>query len=145
MITQLGDRYDPAWNGTPPAMIAGDFRVWQRVKQTILKDAINVYYDVGVGYGQPAPPGTDENMKYMWLVNNQRRIDVLVEYADSWRLIELRENAKEQEVGRLEMYLMLLQKDPPNEKQVTLTLISGVLDKHVRDLAKSKGIEYIVV
>ena len=145
MPTNQGQEFGPEWDGWPPSMIAGDLRVWKLVRVQMLKDALRVFYDVRVGDGQPAPPGTDETFTKLWTGMTQRRIDVLIEYAAYWRLIELREDAHEQEIGRLEMYEMLYGRDPINKKTVVLTLISSTHSKDIEDLARLKGIEYIII
>lgn len=144
MPTWLGQEFATDWNGIPPHMISGDYRVWQSTRAHVLQNALKVFYDVGVGSGQPVPPGTEDNIAYAWTKSTQRRIDVLVEYQDHIKIIELRENAKEQELGRLEMYELLYLRDPVLAKPVKLMLISGFIDKDVEELARLKGIEYVI-
>lgn len=145
MPTLLGDEYKPDWKGWPPHMVAGDLRVWEKIREKITAGAVRMFFDVGVGDGQPAPPGTSDELARMWLKSTQRRIDALIEYPNYVRIIELREDAHEQEIGRLEMYEFLYGKDPMNKKPIVLSLITAKHDPYIEEFTKTKGIEYIIV
>jgi len=145
MPTDLGIRYFPTWNGYPPHISPEDLEIWKRYHTFVLGEAINLYFDVGLGGPENIPPDTTEEMKRMWIRTNQKRADVVVEAQNHWTIIELRHYASAAALGRLLMYRDLWRKEPPDDKPVMLRLVSDGYDKDVKATAEALGIEYIII
>ena len=144
MPVVLKQRFDPAWEGFPPHMSKEDFEIFKRGKSLIFKDAINVYYDAGLGGVTDLPGEMEESYKKMWTSVTQKRIDVLVETADEWKIVEIRPRATSTAVGRLLQYNDLWKQDPPDGKPARLILMTDFPDPDMNSLLKTVGIELII-
>lgn len=122
-----------------------DFEIWQRYRDTATRDALWVFYDVGLGSGKPYEGPEDENLRLMWLMNTQKRADVIIQRRNHIDIIELRHAATANAVGRLLQYRMLYLRDPVLGKPVVMTLVTNLEDPELRDLCKQYSIRYIVV
>lgn len=145
MPTTLGNRYLPTWRGYPPHMSQDDYPLWQKYKNEALKDAIAVYYDVGLGGQAEVPEGVTPDMALMWLRNTQKRADVVIETTQEWKIIELRSQATGAALGRLLMYRDLWKKDPPDSKPVSVLLVTDRYDNDVLETAKAVDVQYVTV
>lgn len=145
MPTTLGQPYPTSWQGYPPHMSDEDFKIWQRYKLSALKDIRSMYFDVGLGGQTEVPPGTPTEYATMWTRNTQKRIDVLLDAGNEWRLIELRAHATGAALGRLLMYKDMFDKEPPDARPVALYLITDQLDNDVKATAEAVGVIYQVI
>lgn len=145
MPTILGKKYKPDWMGMPPRMSKEDYEIWQRYRGEALKDALWVFYDVGLGEGSPVEGEADETMRRMWLMNTQKRADVIIQYKTHVEIVELRYSASANGVGRLLMYEMLYMRAPVLGLPVKMTLVTDRKDQEVSDLCKRYNIKYVVV
>lgn len=145
MPTTLGPRFLPTWRGYPQHMSQDDYPLWQKYKDQALKDAVAVYYDVGLGGQTEVPQGVTPEMALMWLRNTQKRADVVIEKTDKWEIIELRSQATSAALGRLLVYRDLWRKDPPDSKPVTVLLVTDRFDKDMVETAKAVNVEYVTV
>lgn len=145
MPTVLGEPYKPTWMGYPPHMSKEDYLLWNIYKITALKDALNVYFDVGLGGQEEVPEGTTPQMAHMWLRNTQSRADVVIETETEWRIIELRHQSTGSELGRILKYRALWQREPPDKKPVRVILVVGRKDDIIKELAESAGVEYVFI
>ena len=145
MPVTLKQRFDPAWEGTPPHISKEDHKIFKRARPRLFKDAVNVYYDVGLGEASEIKEEIKANYKKMWEALIQKRIDVLVETKEYWNIIELRTRASSTAVGRLLQYLNLWWKDPPDQKPVKLILVTDSPDPDLEGLVQMANIELIVV
>lgn len=142
MPTTLGQAYLPGWRGYPPHMSDEDFKIWERYKRHALTDIHRMYFDVGLGGQEEVPPGTPPEMATMWTRNTQKRIDVLLETTEGWRMIELRAHATGAALGRLLMYRNMWTLSPPDNRPLSLYLITDQLDQDVKDTAAAVGVIY---
>lgn len=144
MPTELGFQFLPDWVGVPPHMSKIDFEIWKRVKDEVLKNSIAVYYDVKLGTGRIPLGVTDVKEINLWRRLNQKRADVIIEFGTEIKIIELRDNAKLDTIGRLVGYGLLYDSDPPFDKPVKLLIITNLQDNDVQMSAEKLGIEYLV-
>jgi hypothetical protein len=126
-------------------MSTEDHTIWQRFRRTDTTPWRTFYFDVGVGDGKP--PGdnvTDDERRY-WLKETQKRIDVLGMTAEKQVIIELRNNAQPNAVGRLLVYRTLYLRDPLSRLPLELWLVTNTPDPELREIAEPLGIRYLVV
>lgn len=145
MPTTLGTPYARTWEGVPPHMSGEDLELWRKYHTEAIKNAIHLYFDVGLGGQTEVPPGTSPEMALMWLRNTQKRIDVLVEEEKKWIIMELRARAQASAIGRLLQYFNLWKDNPPNEKAVELRLVTNSEDTDTKNLAEKLGITFVLV
>lgn len=145
MPTDLKRRFSPSFTGRPQQLSALDFQLWLAYRLTLPPDTIALYFDVGLGDGRPAPPGTDPATQQQWRVITQKRADVLVELPDRWLLVELRETAQPNAIGRLLTYRTLWLDDPPDQRPLNLQLVTNSPDPDVERLAAAHDIAYIII
>jgi len=126
-------------------MAGEDYELWKRWKPNAIKDAIALYYDVGVGGITDVPEDTTPEMARMWLYNTQKRIDVLIETEKEWKIVELRARASSAALGRIMMYKKLWNDDPPDKRPIKLIIVSDTRDPDVLSTAELMGIEFITV
>uniref|UniRef100_A0A6H1ZWC4 Uncharacterized protein n=1 Tax=viral metagenome TaxID=1070528 RepID=A0A6H1ZWC4_9ZZZZ len=145
MPTILGTPYPRIWEGTPPHMSGEDLILWRKYRTETIKNAIRLYFDVGLGGQTEVPPDTSPEMAVMWLRNTQKRIDVVVEEENKWVIIELRARAQSSAIGRILLYLDLWKLDPPDNKPIELRIVTDTEDRDVKTLAEKLGINFVVV
>lgn len=141
----LGPKFGPGFNGKPARMSEEDYAIWQRWWPNVSRETLAVYFDVGVGQGRAPVSGGSPGEIFMWLRNNQKRIDVIIERLREVWIVELRFAAQSSAIGRLKMYELLWDQEAPIGKQTQLVLVTDSEDPDVRQTAKSLGITYIVV
>lgn len=144
MPTILKDKFQPGFDGIPPGMSKEDLLLWKRYRTEAYKDAVNVYFNVGVGGQTEAPEGTNEEIAKAWLLLTQKRIDVVIETNDAWKIIEIRSIAESGAIGRLFAYRELWNQDPPDKKPTRLILVTDRDDRDLAITTKGAGIEYII-
>lgn len=145
MPTELKQRFQPGFTGVPPGMSREDKILWEEYRATAYEDAINVYFNAGVGGETESPKDTAQALADMWLKLTQKRIDVLIETEKEWRIIELRSLADTGAIGRLLTYKTLWEQDPIGSKPVRLILVTDRYDQAIADTAKPLGISYVVL
>ncbi len=118
--------------------------IWNKARATLLDKATAVYYDVGLGGQTEVPPGTPPEQALMWQRVTQKRIDVVIETENFWKIIELRAAATASAIGRLLMYKDMWKGDPPDKKDVILYLVSDLQDGDVMRTASALEIIYLV-
>jgi len=142
MPTVLG----PAWNKsigrTPPHMSKEDERIWDRWKDTHLTDNYILYFDVGLGDGIKPPAGIDANIAAGWIRDTQKRADLIVNTGRKWWIVEFRDNATANAVGRLLLYNELFKQDLPLQQPVELILVTNRNDPDLKKLSIIYNIDY---
>ena len=129
----------------PKRMSKEDYALWKIYQLTELEGATVVYFDVLLGKGQDAGPEyTDEERKF-WREKTQLRADVIVDYPDKVRVVELRANASVSTVGRVQAYQMLLKDDNPFQKPIEAEVVTNVEQAIVREVAERLGVKYTVL
>jgi hypothetical protein len=142
-VVSFKDKFDPTWAGYPPHMAKEDYQIFQRGKAIIFADAINVFYDAGLGGAKELPEDMEESLKSMWTSVTQKRIDVLIETNSLWKIVEIRPRATSTAAGRLLQYKDMWNADPPDNRPVRLVLLTDVPDPDLPSLLKSLDIELI--
>lgn len=145
MPTELGPRFSATTTTSPPGMSAEDNFLWSLYQPTIIDTAEAVYFNVRLGEGQPTPEGTTPEMARMWYLNTAKRADALIEYKDRIEIVEFRDQANANAIGRLLQYALLYQQDPVIMKPLQLVLVTNRYDSDVERLSILSGIKYIVM
>ena len=145
MPTLLGNKYNAAWLGVPIRMSPEDYEIWQRWRPLHKSEISELYFDVGLGGGSPVPDQYDEQMRWMWLRNTQKRADVVAVMGGGVEIIELRTMASENAVGRLLCYGMLWLDDPVIVASLRLRLVTDDYDADVERLCRLSRIIYEVI
>jgi hypothetical protein len=145
MPTTLGQAFAPTWAGTPPGMSEIDTQLWHRWRTEGLKKALQVYFNVRMGFDDPMPKELSKKDIEFWYIYVAKRADAIAEYDDHIKIIELRDDANANAIGRLMMYKMLWDKDPKINKPVKLLIVTNRDDVDTQSLAHLQGIEIEVV
>lgn len=145
MPTTLGQPYAPAFRGIPTHMSTEDHLIWLLYQPRLIRTATTLYFDVKLGGEQALLDATGSEFSPMWYALNAKRADVLAVEPPGVTIIELRDNAQANAVGRLLLYDMLWKRDPALPGPVKLRLVTNRLDPDVRDQAAAHAIEYNVV
>src|SRR4030066_719616 len=142
MPTILGPAYPPDWDGTPKRMSKEDFALWKIYRETELNGVIALYFDVLLGKGQDAGEGYTDEEKQFWREKTQLRADVVIEYDDKVKLVELRANASVSTIGRVDAYMLLMNDDNPLGKPLEAEIVTNTQQQIVSDIAKRRKIKY---
>lgn len=145
MPTILKQPFSPDFGGQPPRMSTEDSVIWFSWYPTLNPKPQRLYFDVGLGNGRPFPAGGDESLRSMFLSNSQKRADVVMEFPDRWRIVELRDSAQSNAVGRLALYRELWKLDPPDRRPLELFLVTNNADPDLQLLTNPALITYIVL
>lgn len=145
MSTNLGRRFPPTVPYYPTHMSPEDYKLYKRWAVEGLKEAINVYYDVGLGEGTDPGSELDPSLKKMWTKVTQKRADAVVEYMDHVDIVELRFNATSNAIGRLLSYRMLWNDDPAIKKVSSFILVTNRFDPELLRLSGDHGLHYVIV
>lgn len=145
MPTELGPPFPVDYPRVPTHMSTLDYSIWERYRRELPAGTHTLYFDVRLGGGRS--PGDETDPKYVefWMRNTQKRADVLAVAPSGIWIIELRDQAQSNAIGRLLLYGKLWLQDAALGGPVKLLLVTNVLDPDVRDLADAMGIEYKVV
>jgi hypothetical protein len=126
-------------------MSTEDTTIWRKFQRTDRTKWQRFYFDVGVGDGKPTGDDVDDDSKAYWLKETQKRIDVLG-IADTFQaIIELRNNAQPNALGRLLVYKQLYSRDPLSTLPLQLWLVTNTPDPELRAIAEPMGVRYFVV
>lgn len=142
MPTVLGPPFSPTFDGLPTHMSTEDFEIWLRYRDRLRPLARALYFDVRLGADEALTAATGSGFENMWYSVNAKRADVLAVLDDGPRIIELRNNAQANAVGRLITYRMLWNRDPKLPGPLSLELVTNVLDPDVADACKENRILY---
>ncbi len=145
MPTTIGEAYPPTWAGTPKRMSGEDYALWKIYQVSELEGAINVYFDVLLGIGQDAGAEYTDEERRFWREKTQLRADVIVEYPDRVRVVELRANASVSTIGRTQAYQMLLKDNNPFNKPVEAEVVTNIENAQVREIAERQNVIYTVL
>lgn len=126
-------------------MSCEDLSIWHRWAPTQRRRWHALYFDVGLGPGLPPPDHQGVDLHAMWTRLTQKRADVVADAGDHWELIELRHSAQANALGRLLQYAALWRADPPDQRPLTLTLVTDFLDPTLPDLLANYNITYLII
>lgn len=142
--TRLGQRFSPDFGGTPTAIAPHDLAIWRRWYPTVRPPPIELYFNVGVGFGRPAGDDATPNDREYWRTVTQKRIDALLVFPDYVALVELRHDANANSIGRLLTYTTLLRDDNPFRVPVVTYLVTDNYDPDIYQLCRRHRIIYNV-
>jgi hypothetical protein len=145
MPTELGAPFPITYDGIPTHMSTQDLTIWQRWRSRIPPNARAIYFDVRLGEGHHAGDDAEDDARRMWYQLTAKRADVVLEMPQGWLLLELRDSAQSNAIGRLLLYQKLWKADPPDPRPLSLMLITNARDPDVEGLAEDHGIGYLVV
>lgn len=145
MPTELGPAFPPTYPGYPTHMSTEDYSLWLRYAPRIAKLATALYFDVKLGADAAATAGALAGLEHFWYSVNAKRADVVAQIPGGVRIIELRNNAQANAVGRLLTYQMLWNRDPKLPGPVQLELVTNANDPDVADICAANGIVYTVL
>ena len=145
MPTFLKEKHPLDFIGRPPQMAAKDLDLWYRARPILLIDAINLYFNVGLGGQTDVPPGTSPEIAAMWLLNTQKRADVVIEQKDFWIIVELRFDATANALGRILTYISLWNLNLIDLKPVRGILVTNRKDSDIEFVAATMGIEVLII
>ena len=144
-MTSPGQKYPPNFKGKPPHMSPEDLIIWEKWREEAVKGAKWLYFDVGVGEGIKYEGEFPDWLVRSWIRVTQKRIDVLIQRSQSIDIVELRNGATANAVGRLLMYEMLYLDDPIFSMNVKLILVTNRYDKDLERLCNKFNIKYHVI
>lgn len=134
MKPELGDPFVPGWMGYPPAMPTGDYEIWIRYRHELVGNFHEIFFNVRIGEPTPFPADTPPEMAVMVRALSRRRIDVVAHNDLHWLLVELKFNAGTEALGQIMLYKALWDLDPPDNKPVSLAIVS---DRANKDLIRA--------
>lgn len=128
----LGRAFPTDFKGTPPRIGGKEVRLWSWWQENFASFWELVYFDVKVGHGDVAEPGTPVNVARAWNDITRFRID-MVAFSDSeWLLVEFRLEAGPGALGSVQMYKTLWLADPPDDRPVRAIIVT---DRSTVDLS----------
>lgn len=126
-------------------MSTEDTTIWRKFRQTDRTPWREFLFDTGIGNGKPVGDDFTAEQKQYWLKETQKRIDVLGITADRQIIIELRNNAQPNALGRLLVYKNLYSQQPLYPLPIDLWLVTNTPDPELKAIAEPMGVRYIVV
>lgn len=145
MSTDLGQAFPNTWDGKPARLSPEDYLLWQRWFPIVRESVSVMYFDVGLGDGEPAPPEAPPQYARMWKRNTQKRADAFLVTNEALWIVELRFAANSNAIGRLLQYGKLYEQDPRLGRKYRLVLVSNTLDEAVALTVQSLPISYYIV
>jgi len=145
MTTSLGDPYPPCYEGIPPGMTKCDLYLWRKFQALHCIGWTQVYFNVRVGKGSPAPESYEENIRDGWMSLTQNRIDALIETHKEVMIVETRRKAGRSAFGGLILYKQLWDKDPKIDKPVSMVIVTDYLTTQMEESFKENGIKIYLV
>ena len=127
-----------------PHLLPEDIDVWERFLSAYAHRFERFDYDVRIGEGRPAPPGTDEAIARMAIDLSQKRIDAVGHTADAIAIIEITKLAGLKAVGQLITYPILYAKTFNPTKPLIPILVTAELSPDIIPVLKAHNITYYV-
>lgn len=141
LSVDLGPSFPPSFEGLPPHISSDDLVLWEIFRRRYSKGYVRFYFDVAVGAGESAAPGTPENVAAAWTRLTRFRLDVVGDAGAEWHLIELRPNAGPGAVGAVQTYATLWAAGPPDSRHVVPIIVTDRCSADIRAVAGAAGIE----
>jgi len=126
-------------------MSAVDYVLWQRYRRRNPLPFVRLFFDVGVGRGVVPQGDVPENVKRSWERITQQRIDVVGESSGGWTILELRGAAGPGAIGSLLAYHSLWLADPPDDRPLSLVLITDTFSDNLRPALVAQQIQLVLV
>lgn len=145
MPTKLGAAFARDFTGLPTHMSTMDYAIWTRYRKQLDPAWFAMYFDAGLGDGRDPGKVNDATLTGMWETITQKRADVILQGPGRVRILELRENAQANAIGRLLTYQMLWLRDPVLKGTLELELATNIRDPDVADMCALHHIVYTVL
>jgi hypothetical protein len=145
MPTTLGPPFQPDFPGLPTGISLEDLQLWWRYRPQLPTDTTSLYFNVRLGDGKPAGANVDAEWRNYWYTVTSKRADVIVQTPTEIQIIELRNNATANAIGRLLMYRTLWNDDPPLPGTARAILVTNLHDPDVARQAHLSDITYTIV
>jgi len=145
MPPDLGNRYDPTWQGNPPHMAPQDLVLWQRCRSNFYPRVGAWYFDVAVGEGSGPPTDRDDAIALAYYRLTRKRIDAVGETPRAWHLLELRPNAGLGALGSIQTYRSLWERDPPDHRPVEAWLITDRAEPDTMRTAVNANVRILIL
>ena len=84
---ELGNGLPISYEGIPPHISQNDLALWEEWRRRFAGEYVRFYFDVALGEGAAAPPGTPENLAQSWQRLTQLRADLIADHGDRWDLL----------------------------------------------------------
>lgn len=129
----------------PPHMSIVDFVLWQRFRRQNTLPFLRLFFDVAVGPG--ADPGMEAApvVRSAWERITRQRIDVVGDGINGWTIIEIRGAAGPGAIGSIGVYRDLWNDDPPDERPISLWLVTDIFPDSLRRSLELIGAELFLV
>lgn len=145
MPTIIYEEADPNYRRQPRRMSTEDTAIWDKFRRNDPTPWTKFYFDTGIGDGKPAGDNATPEQRAFWLKETQKRIDVLGIAPTFQAIIELRNNAQPNALGRLLVYKALYLQDPISHLPLQLWLVTNTPDPELQLIAEPHGVRYFVV
>ena len=124
-----------------PHLLPDDIPVWERFLAAFPDRYDRIEYDVRVGKGRPAPPGTDANIQRAASALSHRRIDAVGFAPGVIDIIEITRLADLKAVGQLLAYPLLYSTTFTTPVPVTTVLVAEQLHTDIGEVLASLPVE----
>ncbi len=131
----------PVRNLKFPHLLPDDIEIWERFLALRGNQFDTIDYDVRVGAGRPAPPGSTQNIRKMALDLSKKRIDAVGFTDRETTIIEITVRAGLKAIGQVLTYRKLYQETHADARPIRLLIVAGRLDTDVRSTMNEHDIE----
>lgn len=145
MPVDLRIAYPPNWKHIPAGLSLEDAILYGRWRDCGTAGAEDLYFNVRMGSGRPCGPEYSDDARNTWWKLTAKRADLVMKFRESWTIVEFRNIANENAVGRLLCYKMCWMEEPPDLLPVNMILVTNVSDPDVERLCQSFEIGYHIV
>lgn len=143
MAVDLGRAFPVDFAGIPPHVSQNDLRLWEEWRRVYAKEYVGLYFDVALGQGTAAPPGTPDNLASAWRRLTQFRADLVADHGDRWDLIEFRPNAGPGAIGAVQVYSSLWRAAPPDGRPLRVLIVTDRMATEAALVARLAGVEVV--
>ena len=131
--------------GKPPGMSLNDRFLWSPWKKANALQSDIFYYNTRLTEPHPRADQLTDQEKLIWEKIGARRIDVVMLRQNKPTIIEIRWNANENIVARLQLYRDLWMSDETITEPPKLVLITNTMRPDTKRLADAQGIRYDII
>ena len=137
--------FPASWKGKPPGMSLNDRRLWAPWKKINALQSDIFYYNTHLTEPHPRADQLTHQEKLIWEKIGARRIDVILLRRTAVTIIEIRWDANENIIARLQLYKSLWMSDETVTETPELLLITNKMRPDTKRLADAQGIRYDIV
>jgi len=128
-----------------PHMVREEIAIWKRFLTKYGNKFDRYKYDVHVGQGVGKIPGYSKKDQDMFQRLTQKRIDVVAYKGRGAFIVEIKDRAGLSAIGQLTAYKRLYQEKYGRFTVTGLAIVAESIDPDVRHVAKTMGIEVVLV